>query len=318
MALENAGEALARRGRREDETRAALDELRRRLRLRRLPRWIEAFDISNISGTLAVGAMVSFRDGEPDRAGYRLFRIRGVEGQDDFAMMEEVLTRRYAQAARERAEKATAQGPGNGPDEAEEGRGALPDLVLLDGGKGQLGAAMRVMADLGLAGAVPLAALAKERALDERAKGEEARATGKRGAKKRRDLTPQGAVRKKGERVYLPGSRDPVMLRPGAPADMILCRIRDEVHRTAITYQRKLRRKKLFESPLDEIAGIGEKRKKTLLKKFGSLGALVKAPLEEITGVPGITRDIALKIKAFEKETGEKEGQERNKRAKEN
>lgn len=293
MALENAGEALARRCRRESASLAALEELRRRLRIERVPRWIEAFDISNISGTLAVGAMVSFRDGEPDRAGYRLFRIKGVEGQDDYAMMEEVLRRRYALEAQ------APGGQGKGIEGEEEAGQALPDLVLLDGGKGQLGAAMRVMAELGLSKAVSLAALAKERVVESSARGRGARGAG-------RGLG--STLTKKGERVYVPGARDPVMLRPGSPPDMILCRIRDEVHRAAVTYQRKLRKKKLFTSPLDGIAGIGERRKKTLLKRFGSLSKLIEAPIKEITAVPGITEDVARRIKALKEETREKEG----------
>ncbi len=284
MALENAGEALARRSASESRGRAALSELKRRLHLRTLPRWIEAFDISNISGALAVGAMVSFRDGEPDRAGYRLFRIKGVTGQDDFAMMEEVLTRRYAREAH------APGGQVKGNEGEEEPGQALPDLVLLDGGKGQLGAAMRVMAGLGLSKAVSLAALAKERL-----------ETGKNGGRKGKARAPGGTVTKKGERVFLPGARDAIMLRPGAPSDMLLCRIRDEVHRTAITYQRKLRKKKLFTSSLDGIAGIGERRKKTLLKRFGSLSKLIETPVEEIASVPGITEDMARQIKGLKK-----------------
>ncbi len=292
MAVENAGGALLRRGARENKGRAAMEELKRRLHLRTLPRWIEAFDISNISGTLAVGAMVSFRDGVPERAGYRLFRIKGVTGQDDYAMMEEVLRRRYARAAYAPME----QGKGNeGEGEAHP---ALPDLVLLDGGKGQLGVAMRVMAGLGLAGEVPLAALAKERAVEAGGRGRRAVA-----GKSDKGSGPGGGKTKKGERVYLPGARDPVMLRPGAPSDMLLCQIRDEVHRTAITYQRKLRKKKLFTSPLDGIAGIGERRKKTLLKRFRSLSKLIEAPIGEITRVPGITEDMAREIKGLTEET---------------
>ena len=276
MAGENAGESLLRRLAGAEKALGPVEELGRRLRLGRAPRWIEAFDISNISGSLAVGAMVSFRDGSPDKDGYRLFRIRGVRGQDDYAMMKEVLRRRYG-AGQEKRPRTGGQG----------GEGSLPDLVLLDGGKGQLGVALEVMRELGLAGAVELAALAKDRPLGEG-----------------RGLGPGGGRGRRGERVYRPGARDPVHLRPGAPSDMLLCRIRDEVHRFAVTYQRKLRKKKLFESPLDKVPGIGEKRRKMLLRRFGSLEALVKAPLEEIRGMPGITEEMAREIKGMRK-TGE-------------
>jgi len=261
MAKENAAESLEKKREQGLAQRAALEEMKKRLRTKKVPRWIEAFDISNTSGTLGVGAMVSFRDGEPFKSGYRLFRIKGVEGQDDFAMMEEVMRRRYAHA----------------------GDGEIPDLILLDGGKGQLGVAMKVMAGLGLSRVISLAALAKERP---------------EGTKKRAGV---GAVKKetakKNERVFLPGVKDAIILRQGSKADLLLCRIRDEVHRTAIGYQRRLRNKKMLHSPLDEINGIGEKRKKRLLKRFGSLKKLIEAPVEDICQVPGITKSMAKAIK---------------------
>ncbi len=262
MAEENAGQSLRKKQEKGVSKRRALEEMGKRLRMKRPPLWIEAFDISNTSGTLGVGAMVSFRDGEPDKAGYRLFRIKGVEGQDDYAMMEEVMRRRYAHAGRDT-------------------EGELPDLVLIDGGKGQLGVAVKVMAELGLGGVISLAALAKERP-EEADAGEGDKGKGK-----------------KHERVFLPGVKDAIRLRPGSRADLLLCMIRDEVHRTAITYQRRLRNKKMFASPLDEIAGIGAKRKKELLKKFGSLKKLIDAPLEEICQTSGITEHMARVIKGL-------------------
>lgn len=267
MAVDNARQSLEKKREKSSEQMAALEEMGKRLRMKTLPRWIEAFDISNTSGTLGVGAMVSFRDGEPDKAGYRLFRIKGVEGQDDYAMMEEVMSRRYAHA----------------------GEGELPDLVLLDGGKGQLGVAMKVMAGLGLGGVIALAALAKERPEEYGKARQSGRASGDKESGK------------KHERVFLPGARDAIILRQGSKADLLLCRIRDEVHRTAIGYQRKLRNKKMFNSPLDEINGIGDKRKKELLKRFGSLEELIKAPIEEICQIPGITKDVAVAIKGLKK-----------------
>ncbi len=261
MALSNAEESLQKKEQASLTMSKELEEMQRRLHLKTLPLWIEAFDISNISGELAVGAMVSFRGGEADKSGYRRFRIKGVKGQDDYAMMEEVMRRRYSHVGEE------------------EDGAAFPDLILLDGGKGQLGVAVAVITELGLAGKVSLAALAKERP-----EGFSGKESGK-----------------KTERVFLPGARDAIMLRPGSRADLLLCRIRDEVHRTAITYQRKLRNKFLLSSPLDEIAGIGERRKKTLLKKFGSLEKLINAPLSEIAETPGITQSIAEAIKGLRK-----------------
>jgi len=269
MAMENAGQSLEKKREKGLRQRVALEEMAKRLRMKTIPQWIEAFDISNTSGALGVGAMVSFRDGEPDKAGYRLFRIKGVRGQDDYAMMEEVMKRRYAHAGG--------------------GEGDLPDLVLLDGGKGQLGVAMKVMAGLGLGGVICLAALAKERPEEYEQAAQRRHGSGNKGAGK------------KNERVFLPGARDPIMLRQGSKADLLLCRIRDEVHRTAIGYQRRLRGKKMLESPLDGVAGIGEKRKKELLKRFGSLKKLIEAPLEEICGAPGVTKSMAAAIKALKK-----------------
>ncbi|MFQ5479871.1 MAG: helix-hairpin-helix domain-containing protein, partial [Thermodesulfobacteriota bacterium] len=265
MALENACESLQKKEQASLAKSKDLEELARRLRMKTPPLWIEAFDISNTSGSLGVGAMVSFRDGEPDKAGYRLFRIKGVSGQDDYAMMEEVMRRRYLHAGRDN-------------------EGELPDLMLIDGGKGQLGVAVKVMAELGLDGAISLAALAKERPA---APGSKLAGDGHEG---------QG---KKYERVFLPGRRNAIMLRQGSRADLLLCRIRDEVHRTAIGYQRKLRNKKMFNSPLDEVAGIGVKRKKQLLKKFGSLQKLIDASVEEICRVPGLTKSMAEAIKGL-------------------
>jgi len=267
MAVDNARQSLEKKREKGLVQRASLEEMKKRLRMKAIPRWIEAFDISNTSGTLGVGAMVSFRDGEPDKAGYRLFRIKGVSGQDDFAMMEEVMRRRYSHAE----------------------EGDFPDLVLLDGGKGQLGVAMKVMAGLGLGGIIALAALAKERPEGPK----RSKASGHGSAHKESG--------KKHERVFLPGARDAIMLRQGSKADLLLCRIRDEVHRTAIGYQRRIRNKKMFHSPLDEISGIGVKRKKALLKSFGSLAKLIEAPLEDICRAPGITKPMATAIKGLKK-----------------
>jgi len=257
MAAENALQSMRKRTVRKTVGPDVVGELASRLRLARRPERIEAFDISNIGGTHAVGAMVTFAGGEPDKSSYRLFRIRGMEGPDDYAMMEQVLKRRYA--------------PSN------KGGGLpMPSLILMDGGKGQLNIALKVMASLGITG-VELAALAKDR-------GE--------------DPSPYARVRSKGERVYLPNVKDPVLLKEGSRPDLLLRRIRDEVHRFAIRYHRKLRSKSVG-SVIDSIPGVGEKRKKALFERFGDLDSIRAASVEELKEAPGITEKLALKIKAF-------------------
>ena len=215
-------------------------ELKEALGLPVTPARIEAFDISNIQGAEAVGSMVSFVNGRPLKAGYRHFKIRGVEGSDDFAMMREVLARRLAHMR--------------------EGHERHPDLILVDGGKGQVSAARQAMSELELTG-IPIIGLAK-----------------------------------KNEEVYVEGRSDPLRLPRRSAALRLLQRIRDEAHRFAIEYHRKLRRKKLRLSELDGIPGIGESRKTTLLVEFGSVETLKAATAERIAAVPGIGGSLAKKI----------------------
>ncbi|HLC18981.1 MAG TPA: helix-hairpin-helix domain-containing protein, partial [Thermodesulfobacteriota bacterium] len=162
-----------------------------------------------------------------------------------------------------------------------EGTEELPDLIVVDGGKGQLSVAERVLKDLGLRERVEVAALAKERPVEE----------------KERPPGETKAVR--GERVYLPNVKDPVLLKEGSRADLLLRRIRDEVHRFAITYQRKLRGKKALSSMLDTVPGIGGKRKKALFERFGDIEGILGADTEELKKVPGITDEIAAAIKSL-------------------
>jgi len=207
------------------------------------PQRIEGFDLSNISGTFAVASLVSFKNGRPDRANYRRFRIKTVTGQDDFAGMAEVVRRRYSRLQRESQ--------------------PLPDLILIDGGKGQLGMACAELAKLGLQN-IPAIGLAKEF-----------------------------------EEIYQPGKSEP--LRPGLdhPAVKLLQRVRDECHRVANSYNAQLRLKKISESVLDEFPGIGERRKQALLKKFGSVPRLRLATLEQLAEVPGFGGKAAAELKAF-------------------
>jgi excinuclease ABC subunit C len=251
MAEANAREALKKREKvAEHGMENVIVELKKRLRLKELPGTIEAFDISNIGGKQAVGAMVTFSNGRPDKSRYRLFRIKTVEEPDDYAMMYEVLLRRYGKK----------EGPPPPPP---------PDLVLVDGGKGQLSIATRVMDELKIRGP-SLAALAKERA--------------------------EAGVALKGERVYLPNVKDPIWLKEGTGSDLFLRRIRDEVHRFAITYHRRLRGKTIA-SALERIPGIGAKKRSLLFERFGDLKTIAGADIEELIKVPGITKKLARTIK---------------------
>lgn len=260
-----------------------LAELAQALGLAAPPQRIEGFDISNISGTFAVASLVSFRNGRPDRANYRRFRIKTVEGQDDFACMAEAVRRRYTRLLKEAAEanheklKARAS-EDTAPDLTSErvhGQPAklaapnqshklpLPDLIVIDGGKGQLNAAGAELARLGL-DHIPIIGLAKEF-----------------------------------EEVYRPGQAEPLRLSHESGALKLLQRVRDESHRFANTYNAQLRLKRISESILDEFPGIGVKRKAALLRKFGSVQRLRLATVEQIAQVPGFGGKAAAELKAF-------------------
>jgi len=220
-----------------------LAELGRVLGLPAPPRRIEGFDISNISGTFKVASMVSFLNGRPDRANYRRYKIKSVAGQDDFASMAETVRRRYRRVQ-------TDQLP-------------PPELILIDGGKGQLNAAVGELEKLGMA-AIPILGLAKEF-----------------------------------EEIYRPGEKEPLRLSHDTGALKLLQRVRDEAHRFANTYNAQLRLKKISESLLDEFPGLGEKRKAALLKKFKSVQRLRLATEEEIAAIPGFGGALAAKLRQF-------------------
>ncbi|HKZ46607.1 MAG TPA: excinuclease ABC subunit UvrC, partial [Thermodesulfobacteriota bacterium] len=254
MAEANAREAVRRRQEAFEDKQILLDELKKRLHLRKTPKTIEAFDISNIGGKDAVGAMVVFEDARPDKNRYRLYKIRMPEEPDDYGMMREVLTRRYKE-----------DGPGI----------SLPDLILMDGGKGQLNIAVKVMSGLGI-NDIDIAAIAKENS-------------------ETREKMPRLA-NEQGERIYLPAVKAPIILKEGASPDLFLRKIRDEVHRFAISYHKKLRGK--IKSVLDEIHGIGKTKRNILLKHFGSVEKINEAAIEEIAKIPGITTSLAEAIKS--------------------
>ena len=254
LAARNATETLAKEHARwladHGKTLAALEELAEALGLAAIPTRIECYDISNFQGAQSVGSMVVFEEGRPRTGEYRRFRIKEVIGANDFASHQEVLRRRFKRA------KAGEEGSD------EELRWQLPDLVVIDGGKGQLSAAKEVLDELGY-GDLAVVGLAKER-----------------------------------EEIFLPDREIPVLLPTTSPALYMMQRLRDEAHRFAITYHRSLRAKAATRSAFDDLPGVGPKRRAALLRVFGSAKRVREAPLEQVAAVPGIGTALAAKIKA--------------------
>ncbi len=218
--------------------------MEKKLRLKKEPAIIECLDISNISGKQAVGSLVRFHKGEPDKSGFRHYRIRTIDTPDDYSMMAEVLERRFTRGVKE---------------------DNLPDLFVVDGGRGQLNMALTIAGQLDIAEKIDWIGIAKER-------------------------------QEEGEKLYKPGRKNPILLPGYNPVLLYLMRIRDESHRFGVTFHRKLRHKATLTSQLDEIDGIGPDRKKKLLKHMGSLKKIKNGTLEEIKQVPGIGPDMANKI----------------------
>jgi excinuclease ABC subunit C len=258
LANENAREALqmmrvkwlADRG----KTSAALEQLRDELGLDDLPRRIECYDISNTQGTNSVASMVVFIDGHPRPQEYRRFKIKTVEGANDFASHAEVMRRRFKRAK---------DADGN-PDASEKDKSwaQWPDLVIIDGGKGQLSAALDAMRDVGVAH-IPTVGLAKEN-----------------------------------EEIFVKDVSEPIILPRTSEGLYLVQRIRDEAHRFAITFHRQVRGKQGVKSVLDEIGGIGPARKKALIRRFGSVRGVREASVEEIAATQGFTTTLAEKVKA--------------------
>jgi excinuclease ABC subunit C len=261
MAAENAAETLAMLRTRWEADRSkhveALAELQQALSLPQPPNRIECYDISNLQGTAAAGSMVVFEQGAPAKPAYRKFTIKSVHGQDDFASMEEVLDRRFRrwQIAAEEAAK-----PGGKLDRA---FGLLPDLLIVDGGKGQLGRALSVLQRYELAQAVGVVGLAKGH-----------------------------------EEIYLPGQTDPIVLPRRSQGLFLMQRIRDEAHRFALNQNRVQRKKAGLASPLESIPGIGPERRKALLRAFGDVAGIRQAPVEKLMAIPGINRQLAERVKS--------------------
>jgi excinuclease ABC subunit C len=227
---------------------AAMTELADALDLPRMPRRIECYDNSNIQGTSPVASMVVFEDGKPAKKEYRRFTIKTVVGADDFASMTEVIGRRFRRA-KEAEEEANGKWT------------TLPDLVIIDGGKGQLNAALEALDDVGMQ--VPICGLAKEN-----------------------------------EEIFLPGRPNPILLPRDSQALFLVQRVRDEAHRFAITFHRATRSKAAFKSRLDDVPGVGPTRKKALIRAFGSVKGIQNASIEEIAAVDGINAALAEQIKA--------------------
>ena len=260
MAAENAAETLAALKAQWEADRhrqtQALAELKEYLNLSAPPNRIECYDISNTQGTAAVGSMVVFEQGVPSKRNYRRFNIRSVNGPDDFASMEEVLTRRFN---RWRASQETADIPGNKVDQA---FGMLPDLLLVDGGKGQLSRAVRVLEHFDLIDQIPVAGLAKQN-----------------------------------EELFVPGRSESIMLPRQSQGIFLVQRVRDEAHRFAITSHRQRRVKTGLASRLDAVPGIGPARRKALLNHFGSIKNIKESSEQELIAIPGITAQIAHALK---------------------
>jgi excinuclease ABC subunit C len=259
MATENALETLrALKSQWEADTNRqseALTELQDALQMGSPPNRIECYDISNTQGLASVGSMVVFEQGVPAKKMYRHFNIRSVEGPDDFASMEEVLSRRFKRWQ-------AAQGQKDAGSKTDESFVRLPDLLIVDGGKGQLGRAVKVLGDFSLQGKFPVAGLAKQE-----------------------------------EDLFIPGRELPLELSRHSSGFYLLQRIRDEAHRFAITAHRKSRTREGLASRLEKVKGIGPGRRKLLLQKFGSIERIMAATLEELTVLPGITPAVAQEIK---------------------
>ncbi len=245
-----------------DVIQQAMSELEEELSLPAPPLRMECYDISHVQGTNLVGSMVVFQDGRPKTAHYRRFQIKSVAGVDDYASMQEMLRRRFKRLADARRERQNA----TGPEALEEGRdgtawGIEPDLVIIDGGKGHLSAALEVLLELGLDD-IPLSALAKENEL-----------------------------------LFVPHSSEPIELPRNSQGLYLVQRIRDEAHRFAVTYHRNLRSKSSLKSSIDLVTGIGPKRKRMLLRRFGSIQGIKDAAVDDIAAVPGLTRSLAVRLK---------------------
>jgi excinuclease ABC subunit C len=256
LATKNAATAAAEQLRLASDRTRVLEELQQKLHLASTPRRIECYDISTFQGKQPVGSRVTFLDGEPFTAGYRRYKVRKAGLNDDFAMMREVMERRCQRRDED----------------------PLPDLIIVDGGLGQLAVLRTILSDLEIHG-IDIAALAKSRVR----------------------AAPRGTdIERSNERVFLPGRKNPVVLRQNSSPLLLLARIRDEAHRFAVSYHQKLRDASTLRSRLEDLPGIGPETSRALLRQFGSIAALKEASLDELVAVKGVTRSIAEAIRALQ------------------
>ena len=255
MAQANARQSFFARRDNETQREKMLEELRTKLNLKNTPKRIECFDISHLQGSLIVASQVTFDEGEPQKNLYRRYRLRTVQSNDDFASMYEVLKRRLERAIKDNE---------------------YPDLLVIDGGKGQLNVALEVLRELNLHNQIDAIGLAKQHVLNE-ARDQE--------------------VVKSEERVFLANRKDPVVLKRNSTALFLLVRIRDEAHRFAITYNRELRKRARLRTILSDIEGIGPVRARALLRHFGSLKRIREASAEEVAQVQGINKSLAQHVR---------------------
>jgi excinuclease ABC subunit C len=264
LARKNAASSFVSRRDHGKDTETTLARLQRRLGLAKVPRVIECFDISHVQGTDPVASMVVFEDGEPAKARYRTYKIKRAQGGDDFASMYEVLSRRFRRAR----ESTTDDDPWR-----------LPDLLVVDGGKGQLGVALAAARDVGIdvrpGAGLPIVALAKERE------------------------TETSEPTNRPDRVFLAHGKDPIPIGPSSAEMFVLARLRDEAHRFAVGFHRSLRKRRTLRSALSGIPGVGPVRQRALLRHFGSLKKVGEATLAELLAAPGVTESAANAVRAY-------------------
>jgi len=248
-----------------DTLESAMEEIQERLNLPRMPRRMECYDISNIQGNTPVGSMVVFENGVSKPSHYRRFKIKTVKGIDDYSMMQEMLRRRFQRLGRSKntVEPTDNESPVEDGGKQVQAWGIIPDLVLIDGGKGHLNAVVEVFLELGIDN-VPLASLAKQH-----------------------------------EEIFVRDTPESIMLPRSSPSLFLVQRLRDEAHRFAITYHQKSRTKNGMQSAIDLVPGIGPKRKRMLIRTFGSVRGVKEASLEELASVSGMTPTLAQKVKEF-------------------
>ncbi len=291
IARRNAEESFRRKSAEKRKKLHILERIKNALSLSKIPTNIECFDISNIQGSLAVASMVRFEDGKPSKKRYRRFKIKSVFGANDYAMIYEALSRRLNRAEQEGWE--------------------IPDLILIDGGKGQLNIAHQVLTELGLSEKIALASIAKgrgEKYFERRLSRTQTRHTHQKLVNDMREteisaissaLPKEIEIKGNIDRIYIPERKNPVPLSETSQELLFFMRVRDEAHRFAITYHKKLRGKKALESELDSIPEIGERRRTMLLKHFGTVTAIREAAVEELSSVPGMNKRAAEEVKRY-------------------